>query len=307
MIVHHCGVDGTRPRGHTSLTGAADAQLAVSRDAADNIVVTVEWMKDGPEGDIITSRLEQVDLGKDVDGETVKSCVIVPAEGDIGQATQERKVRGAKKVALDQLRKAIDEAGSVPPTSNHIPPNTRTISVETWRNYAYQGTITESDKPDSRQKAFVRAAKDLQAAGTHRKMGRSRVAHLKPDKPDKAGHSRFCPATPYPDRHGHHPQGCPFVRCLSSRQARCSRHNEVATKPKTLAPNLSCWLLSGSKEQADHDREPSHSGPSLRGSAVKAHRALAQRFPAENQVRSPGAPVVPDRRPREARLSGPTY
>jgi hypothetical protein len=157
-------VDGTRPRGHTSLTGAADAQLAVSRDGADNIVVTVEWMKDGPEGDIITSRLEQVDLGKDADDETVNSCVIVPAEGDIGQATLERKVRGAKKVALDQLRKAIDEAGSVPPTSNHIPPNTRTISVETWRNYAYQGTITESDKPDSRQKAFVRAAKDLQAA-----------------------------------------------------------------------------------------------------------------------------------------------
>ena len=76
----------------------------------------------------------------------------------------ERKVKGAKKVALDLLRKAIDEAGSVPPVSNHVPPNTRTISVETWRTYAYQGTITESDKPDTRQKAFVRAAKALQAA-----------------------------------------------------------------------------------------------------------------------------------------------
>ena len=32
LIVHHCGVDGTRPRGHTSLTGAVDAQLAVKRD-----------------------------------------------------------------------------------------------------------------------------------------------------------------------------------------------------------------------------------------------------------------------------------
>jgi hypothetical protein len=28
IIVHHCGVDSTRPRGHTSLTGAADAQIA---------------------------------------------------------------------------------------------------------------------------------------------------------------------------------------------------------------------------------------------------------------------------------------
>jgi len=32
IIIHHCGVEGTRPRGHTSLTGAADAQLACKRD-----------------------------------------------------------------------------------------------------------------------------------------------------------------------------------------------------------------------------------------------------------------------------------
>jgi RecA-family ATPase len=42
LIVHHCGIDGTRPRGHTSLTGAADAQLAVKRDGAGNIEVKVE-------------------------------------------------------------------------------------------------------------------------------------------------------------------------------------------------------------------------------------------------------------------------
>jgi RecA-family ATPase len=50
IIVHHSGVDATRPRGHTSLTGAADTQIAVKRDALDNIIATVEWMKDGPEG-----------------------------------------------------------------------------------------------------------------------------------------------------------------------------------------------------------------------------------------------------------------
>ena len=38
IIVHHCGVDGTRPRGHTSVTGTADVQLAVKRDAADNVL-----------------------------------------------------------------------------------------------------------------------------------------------------------------------------------------------------------------------------------------------------------------------------
>jgi hypothetical protein len=73
IIVHHCGVEGTRPRGHTSLTGAVDAQIAVKRDAAGNIVATVEWMKDGAEGEVILSKLDVVDVGTDTDGEPITS------------------------------------------------------------------------------------------------------------------------------------------------------------------------------------------------------------------------------------------
>jgi hypothetical protein len=80
VIVHHCGIDGTRPRGSTALTGAVDAQLAVKRDASDAIIVEVEYMKDGPIGDIIASRLKPVDVGTDDDGETISSCVIEPTE-----------------------------------------------------------------------------------------------------------------------------------------------------------------------------------------------------------------------------------
>jgi RecA-family ATPase len=68
-IIHHCGVDDSRPRGHTSLGGAVDAQLAVRRDAANNVITTVEWMKDGDtEGDAMVSKLEHVPLGVDDDG-----------------------------------------------------------------------------------------------------------------------------------------------------------------------------------------------------------------------------------------------
>jgi hypothetical protein len=44
-IIHHCGVSGDRPRGHTSLTGAVDAQLAVRRDDGGIITVKVEMAK----------------------------------------------------------------------------------------------------------------------------------------------------------------------------------------------------------------------------------------------------------------------
>ena len=78
IVVHHCGIEGTRPRGHTSLTGAADAQIAVKRDAVHNIIATVEWMKDGPEGDSIASALEVLIVGQDEDGEDITSCVVLP-------------------------------------------------------------------------------------------------------------------------------------------------------------------------------------------------------------------------------------
>jgi|GEM_PF-546766 hypothetical protein len=80
VIVHHCGIDGTRPRGSTALTGAVDAQLSVKRDASDAIIVEVEFMKDGAAGDIIGSRLKQVDVGRDQDGEPITSCVIEPVD-----------------------------------------------------------------------------------------------------------------------------------------------------------------------------------------------------------------------------------
>jgi hypothetical protein len=80
LVVHHCGVNDSRPRGHTSLTGAADARLAVTRDAAKNILVDVEFMKDGEGSERIVSALESVEVGKDEDGDIITSCVVVEAE-----------------------------------------------------------------------------------------------------------------------------------------------------------------------------------------------------------------------------------
>jgi AAA domain len=93
IIVHHCGVNDTRPRGHTSLTGAVDAQLAVRRDAAQNIITTVEWMKDGAEGETIASRLELVEIGMDADGDPIGSCVVVPIEVPAATTTEPKLLK----------------------------------------------------------------------------------------------------------------------------------------------------------------------------------------------------------------------
>jgi AAA domain len=158
IIVHHCGVDGTRPRGHTSLTGAADAQLSVTGDPAGDIIMTVEHMKEGATGETIVSRLEIVEVGIDEDGDRITSCVVVPAE-TCGKAAVQ--VKGAAKVALGALCEAILDHGEIV-EDGPIPPNTRTISVVRWREYCDAKTIADTDDPDSKRKAFVRASKKLQ-------------------------------------------------------------------------------------------------------------------------------------------------
>jgi len=162
IIIHHCGIDSTRPRGHTSLTGAADAQLSVSRNADGSILLTVEYMKDGAEGDTIASRLEAVEVGRDEDGEPVTSCVVLPAE--MGGTPAHIKVPPSAMLALDALNEAVAESGEVV-SNGSIPPKTRTVPLVRWREVCEAKTIAESEKPDSKYKAFVRASRRLQQAG----------------------------------------------------------------------------------------------------------------------------------------------
>jgi hypothetical protein len=46
------------------------------RDGAGNIVVALEWLKDGQDGEMMTSRLKVVELGQDEDGDPITSCVV---------------------------------------------------------------------------------------------------------------------------------------------------------------------------------------------------------------------------------------
>jgi len=165
-VIHHCGIAGSRPRGHTSLSGADDAQIRVERDDATGcVVMTVEHMKDGEAGTVITSRLERVELGTDDDGDVIDSCVVVPAnDSDTGTRDDKIRVGGQAKVALDLLERALVDAGQRPPASNHIPqqPDIRVCPVDLWRSYFYAAT---TGKPDTKQKAFVRSLNRLQQLG----------------------------------------------------------------------------------------------------------------------------------------------
>jgi len=170
-IVHHCGVAGNRPRGHTSLTGAVDAQLAVKRDN-DIIRVTVEWLKDGQEGAEIVSQLEQVELGTDIYGDPIVSCVVVADDpmarlmATLGSQIARpavAKLKPKAKLGLDQLRACIDESGREAPDSPaNIPVGARAVTLEEWRERLRKTEVINVEGNPRQQ--FKRILEDLQSA-----------------------------------------------------------------------------------------------------------------------------------------------
>jgi hypothetical protein len=161
IVVHHCGIDATRPRGHTSLGGAVDAQLAVKRDTADNIVVTVEYMKDGPEGETLLNRLEVIEIGQDADAEMMTSCAIVPVEGAAAKPDAHRKLSDRQRLALDALANCALEQGKPPPAHFGLPTGLLAVSVAAWRDAMISRSIIDKDAKNPRED-FRRLKNSLQ-------------------------------------------------------------------------------------------------------------------------------------------------
>jgi AAA domain len=161
MIVHHCGLAGTRPRGHTSLTGAADSQLAVKRDPAGNTIVTVEYMKDGAEGDVIASALQVVPVGTDDDGEPVTSCVLVPVDSAAVRIPS-RKLSDRQRLALIALAEVANNRGRAPPPDFGLPAGLLVVQVSEWREEMFRSGALDKESKNPRSD-FRRVKHSLQA------------------------------------------------------------------------------------------------------------------------------------------------
>ena len=164
ILVHHCGVDASRPRGHTSLGGAADAMIAVKKDG-DTVLATLERCKDGPEGVVIASRLRSVEIGVDEDGDAITSCVVDEAE--TGEASAPAKAKGPKlpdrvRLGLDVLLECVLAAGEPLPARYEIPGNPRAVKVGTWREALFSRGVLDLEAKNPRED-FARIKRALLA------------------------------------------------------------------------------------------------------------------------------------------------
>jgi AAA domain len=108
-IVHHCGIDASRPRGHTSLTGSVESQLAIRKARNGDVVVTVECAKDFPEGAEIASRLQQITVGTDLDGDDITTLVVLPSDS-APQPMRSGKRTKTEPRSIRTFREALSEA-----------------------------------------------------------------------------------------------------------------------------------------------------------------------------------------------------
>jgi hypothetical protein len=156
--VHHVGKDASKGgRGHSLLHCAVDTEIEVVRDEGTAIsTATVVKQRDGATEGKIMFRLRQVELGYNIDGDLVTSCIVEPAE-DVATTLERRtQLSPQQSIALQQLTNAINIAGWIPAPSAHIPPNTYCVDEAIWRDYCYRGGISTGAEK-GRQKAFSRA------------------------------------------------------------------------------------------------------------------------------------------------------
>jgi hypothetical protein len=154
VIVHHCGYDDTRPRGHSSLPGTVDAQLAVTR-TEEIITVTVEMMRDGPEDTQVVSTAESVEVGQDQNGKPLTSLVIVPSSA-AAAPNQHRDWPRGLAVFHAALKTALASHGEVfQPEPGVLPVR----AVDQWHvRDRFYDTYAETEENDAKRQAKLRQA-----------------------------------------------------------------------------------------------------------------------------------------------------
>jgi AAA domain-containing protein len=159
MVIHHCGISGDKPRGHTSLTGTCAAQLRISRankgpvppGKPTMICTTVEFMKDGPEGQQIFSWLQPINLGINEQGQEVTSCYVSEAPEPADNVRAGAGMPSPTAKALAVLQSAISES------------SIRAITVDDWRERCK--LIKMGKSKEAARRAFYRAMERLEESG----------------------------------------------------------------------------------------------------------------------------------------------
>jgi KaiC/GvpD/RAD55 family RecA-like ATPase len=171
LIVHHSGKDPSRgARGHNLLRAASDTEIEVTRSSGSRVAsAQVTKQRDGVTEGQLQFALRAIDVGVDADGESVSSCIV--EELNATPSRGQPRLSHQQQIALDLLKRAIDECGAPLEASAHAPSGSLAVTEDCWRRYCYLGGISPEGEQPAKQKAFKRSAEALLAAGYIGKWG----------------------------------------------------------------------------------------------------------------------------------------
>lgn len=163
--VGHTGKDESRgERGSNARKGDVDLEGTVTVNGEIR-TVSITKANDQPLGPLTSYTTEKVTLGFDEDGDGIYTYIVDPQDCPASAIKKTGRPKGSPqaRVALSALQLAIAECGSVPPVSNHIPNNVRTINLALWKDYFLRRSVAGQDRTESADRAFRRASDRLQA------------------------------------------------------------------------------------------------------------------------------------------------
>ena len=159
VYVHHSGKDPAKgARGHSALFAAADLVIGI-----DNHVATVEKVRDGVTGEQFPFSLEPIELGLDVDGDPVMTCLLNAADAPARRPERAEPKGKNQLVVIGPLRALIAEAGQSLPGTSAIPQGVRAVSIQ---ELIRRATPKFAGQPEWRAKQRItEAVMGLQASG----------------------------------------------------------------------------------------------------------------------------------------------
>lgn len=159
LVVHHLAKkESSGARGHGAFLGGLDALLVLKETSAQTLTLSVAMMRDGPKGEILTSRLKPVVVGQDEDGDDISSCVVVESN-PVANSGLIGKRRASEALAC--LEKLIEEHGCRP-KGRSLPKKVKAVPMKSWRIECKNRKIGES--PTSSYETAKKARNRARAA-----------------------------------------------------------------------------------------------------------------------------------------------
>jgi hypothetical protein len=165
-LVGHTGKDENRgARGSNALLGDVDLMVQISGD--DQKVAQVVKANDQPERPIMQFRLEEFELGRDEDGETIKTAIVSTEYFEpIVRPAKPRmpKLPAVPSAALSALAEVVAADGqAIEDGSDHIPKGFKGVTLDQWRDRLLKRSIINAKGNHREQFKRIRIA--LQNAG----------------------------------------------------------------------------------------------------------------------------------------------